>query len=88
IANFNDAFHWLEGRLDSSPCPNGGIEFAAREEDDGKITLHEYVPGDWTGYVNNLPLATCTRGRPRTDESIKMENGILREWLENMADAG
>ena len=88
VAYLNEAFHWLEGRRSNSPYPNGGIKFAARKNEDGIITLHEYVPGDWAGYVNNLPLATCTRGRPRTDESTRVENEILHEWLEHMTDAG
>lgn len=87
VAYLNDAFYWLEGRRAIHPDPDGAITFAAREED-GHVTLQRYIPGDWAGYVNNLPLATCSRGRPRTDESTRIENEILREWLEHLTNAG
>ena len=81
VAYFNDSFQWLEGGTADPPHPNGGIKFAAREES-GSIIIREYIHGDWAGYVNNLPLETCTRGTPRTDESTQIENEILHEWLE------
>lgn len=83
---FNEAYRWLHGHRSDSTSPNGGIKFAAREELDGSVTVHQYIPGDWAGYVINHPLATCKRGGHLTDASAQLEKRVLQRWIDFQQD--